>query len=277
MSAASRWPRARRASSRVARCCGPSAPTGVSLAPGGPYAGTVVDVADEGLRTTVTVRLAGTAAELTAPVAGPAPGVGTAVRLDVAPEETAARPAHGASLAHLSGDRPDAGRAPAARFGRRAPGPRHPGNPNQLPATPDPRGPAAASVSPARAAAVPDPHPALPRREAARARASRAEEMSERLDADPDAVSWLDLHDPSADDLSIVTHEFGLHPLAVEDAVHDHQRPKLDRYRSHLFGNMYAVSLRRRHRGAGHRRDQRLHHPAGADHGAEGTTSTSTR
>jgi len=29
----------------------------------------------------------------------------------------------------------------------------------------------------------------------------------------------------------------------VEDAVHDHQRPKLDRYRSHLFANMYAVGF----------------------------------
>ena len=68
-----------------------------------------------------------------------------------------------------------------------------------------------------------------------------AEGISERLDAYPDTVAWLDLLDPDVDDLSIVTHEFGLHPLAVEDAVHDHQRPKLDRYRTHLFGNMYAV------------------------------------
>src|SRR5690242_5758135 len=51
-------------------------PDRVSLRPGGPYAGTVVDVADEGLRTTVTVRLAGSAAELTAPSPGPAPRVG---------------------------------------------------------------------------------------------------------------------------------------------------------------------------------------------------------
>jgi magnesium transporter len=70
-----------------------------------------------------------------------------------------------------------------------------------------------------------------------------AEGISERLDAYPDAVAWLDLLDPDTDDLSIVTHEFGLHPLAVEDAVHDHQRPKLDRYRTHLFANMYAVQF----------------------------------
>ncbi|MDQ1662532.1 MAG: magnesium transporter [Blastococcus sp.] len=70
-----------------------------------------------------------------------------------------------------------------------------------------------------------------------------AQEISERLEADEGAVVWLDLHDPAASDLSIVIGEFGLHPLAVEDAVHDHQRPKLDRYRSHLFTSMYAVSF----------------------------------
>ncbi len=70
-----------------------------------------------------------------------------------------------------------------------------------------------------------------------------AEEISERLAADEHSVVWLDLLDPDEADLSIVTLEFGLHPLAVEDAVHDHQRPKLDRYRSHLFANMYAVAF----------------------------------
>ena len=43
--------------------------------------------------------------------------------------------------------------------------------------------------------------------------------------------------------MQIVVEEFGLHPLAVEDAIHPHQRPKVDRYRSHLFANMYAVSI----------------------------------
>jgi magnesium transporter len=70
-----------------------------------------------------------------------------------------------------------------------------------------------------------------------------AEELSERLAADTEAVAWLDLHDPNQDDLGIVTEEFGLHPLAVEDAIQPHQRPKVDRYRTHLFANLYAVSL----------------------------------
>lgn len=70
-----------------------------------------------------------------------------------------------------------------------------------------------------------------------------AEELSERLAADPGIVVWLDLYEPDVADLRIVTEEFGLHPLAVEDAIHSHQRAKVDRYRSHLFANMYAVSV----------------------------------
>jgi magnesium transporter len=70
-----------------------------------------------------------------------------------------------------------------------------------------------------------------------------AEKISELLASDRDAVAWLDLYDPTEADLQIVTEEFGLHPLAVEDAIHPHQRPKVDRYRTHLFANMYAVSV----------------------------------
>ena len=69
-----------------------------------------------------------------------------------------------------------------------------------------------------------------------------AEDIRDRLDADDASVVWLDLYDPDSGDLGIVTEEFGLHPLAVEDAISDHQRPKVDRYRTHLFANMYAVS-----------------------------------
>jgi magnesium transporter len=43
--------------------------------------------------------------------------------------------------------------------------------------------------------------------------------------------------------LASISEELGLHPLAVEDAVHEHQRPKLDRYASHLFVTAYAVGL----------------------------------
>jgi magnesium transporter len=68
-------------------------------------------------------------------------------------------------------------------------------------------------------------------------------EIAEQLRAHPKAVLWLDLFDPDMDDLQAVAAEFQLHPLAVEDAVHDHQRPKLDRYPGHLFMNVYAVHV----------------------------------
>jgi len=56
-------------------------------------------------------------------------------------------------------------------------------------------------------------------------------------------VVWLDLEDPDRDDLAVVTEELGLHPLAVEDAVSDRQRPKLDRYDDHAFVNTYVLRL----------------------------------
>jgi magnesium transporter len=60
---------------------------------------------------------------------------------------------------------------------------------------------------------------------------------------DESSVVWLDLRDPDREDLSVLSSEFGLHPLAVEDAVEPHERPKLDRYRTHLFLTAYAVHL----------------------------------
>jgi magnesium transporter len=61
--------------------------------------------------------------------------------------------------------------------------------------------------------------------------------------ADESAVVWLDLRNPDHDDLAVVSGEFGLHPLAVEDAVQYHERTKLDRYHSHLFLLAYGVKL----------------------------------
>jgi magnesium transporter len=68
------------------------------------------------------------------------------------------------------------------------------------------------------------------------------EDISDHLE-DESVVLWLDLRDPDREDLAVLSSEFGLHPLAIEDAVHDHQRSKLDRYRSHLFLAAYAVYL----------------------------------
>ena len=56
-----------------------------------------------------------------------------------------------------------------------------------------------------------------------------------------DTFVWLDLLRPSPQDMEVLTEEFGLHPLAIEDALHDHQRAKLDHYADHDFLAAYAV------------------------------------
>ena len=67
-------------------------------------------------------------------------------------------------------------------------------------------------------------------------------DISDHL-GDPAVTIWLDLRNPDHDDLSVLSDEFGLHPLAVEDAGQERQRPKLDRYRSHLFLTAYGAKL----------------------------------
>jgi magnesium transporter len=46
---------------------------------------------------------------------------------------------------------------------------------------------------------------------------------------------WVGLHEPTAKEFDLVTQEFALHPLAVEDALKAHQRPKLEVYEDSLF------------------------------------------
>ncbi|MCH5674154.1 magnesium/cobalt transporter CorA [Streptomyces gilvus] len=63
------------------------------------------------------------------------------------------------------------------------------------------------------------------------------EDLSDAL-ADARAAGgfvWIGLHEPSEDEFDLVTQEFGLHPLAVEDALNAHQRPKLEVYDDSLF------------------------------------------
>ena len=60
---------------------------------------------------------------------------------------------------------------------------------------------------------------------------------------DPDAVVWVDLCGPSKEQLHELARELSLHELAVEDALEPHQRPKLDRYATHLFLSCFAVRV----------------------------------
>ncbi|WP_163697858.1 magnesium and cobalt transport protein CorA [Mycolicibacterium sarraceniae] len=49
------------------------------------------------------------------------------------------------------------------------------------------------------------------------------------------AFVWLGLHEPDEHQMASVADTFNLHPIAVEDAVHAHQRPKVERYDDSLF------------------------------------------
>ena len=54
-----------------------------------------------------------------------------------------------------------------------------------------------------------------------------------------DGFVWIGLHEPTAEEFDDVARHFGLHPLAVEDAVHAHQRPKLE-----IYGDIVFVVLK---------------------------------
>ena len=56
-----------------------------------------------------------------------------------------------------------------------------------------------------------------------------------RRRVDPGDFVWVGLHEPTAEELDEVAEAFGLHPLAVEDALKAHQRPKLEPYGDGLF------------------------------------------
>ena len=68
------------------------------------------------------------------------------------------------------------------------------------------------------------------------------ERVSDYLEQE-DTVVWADLCVPDRDDLQAVADELGLDSLAVEDAVDRHERPKVDRYPTHLFVNVYATAM----------------------------------
>jgi magnesium transporter len=50
-----------------------------------------------------------------------------------------------------------------------------------------------------------------------------------------DCFVWVALNEPTPEELQAMQEEFGLHDLALEDAQHGHQRPKIDEYEGSLF------------------------------------------
>ena len=59
----------------------------------------------------------------------------------------------------------------------------------------------------------------------------------------PECMVWVALRDATDEELASMQHEFGLHDLAVEDARHGHQRPKVEEYGDTLFVTMHTVEL----------------------------------
>ncbi len=68
------------------------------------------------------------------------------------------------------------------------------------------------------------------------------EKISDHL-GDSRSTIWLDLRSPDEQDLSVLQEEFGLHPVAIEDALVARERPKVDRYQTHLFLTAYGARL----------------------------------
>src|SRR5918911_2005996 len=67
-------------------------------------------------------------------------------------------------------------------------------------------------------------------------------DLSEILRED-DTLVWLDVVDPGPRDLALCEAEFNLHPLAIEDAVTAHERPKIEAYGSYWFVVIHATTL----------------------------------
>jgi magnesium transporter len=57
----------------------------------------------------------------------------------------------------------------------------------------------------------------------------------------PDCFVWVALFEPDSRTLELMQAEFALHPLAVEDARHGHQRPKIEEYGDCLFVVLHMV------------------------------------
>jgi magnesium transporter len=68
------------------------------------------------------------------------------------------------------------------------------------------------------------------------------ENISEYL-ALPGCFVWVALRDAGDDELALMQEEFGLHDLAVEDARHGHQRPKIEEYANTVFAVLHLLEL----------------------------------
>ena len=66
------------------------------------------------------------------------------------------------------------------------------------------------------------------------------EDISEYV-SQPDCFVWVALFEPSMEELDVMAQEFNLHELAVDDARHGHQRPKIEEYGDSLFAVLHTL------------------------------------
>lgn len=81
-------------------------------------------------------------------------------------------------------------------------------------------------------------------RDGARLADLSVEEISDYL-ARPDCFVWVALRDAMPQELDQMKEEFDLHELAVEDARHGHQRPKIEEYGDSVFAVMHVLEEER--------------------------------
>ncbi|MBL0886055.1 magnesium and cobalt transport protein CorA [Myceligenerans sp. I2] len=70
---------------------------------------------------------------------------------------------------------------------------------------------------------------------------SKLSDTFRALRSRPGGMAWIGLERPDAIELNSLAEEFDLHPLAVEDAIQAHQRPKIERYGDTLFVVLHAA------------------------------------
>ena len=58
---------------------------------------------------------------------------------------------------------------------------------------------------------------------------------------EPSNLVWMDVQDPGPAELSMLSEEFGFHPLALEDVATGQQRPKMDEYKGYTFVVTHGV------------------------------------
>ena len=66
------------------------------------------------------------------------------------------------------------------------------------------------------------------------------EDISEYV-SQRDCFVWVALFEPSMEELETMAQEFNLHELAVDDARHGHQRPKIEEYGDSLFAVLHTI------------------------------------